>query len=34
MVLIVIDTQTHTQRTVLVPVKADHGTPGSARILA
>ena len=34
MVLSVIDTQAHTQRMVMVPVKAGHLTPGPARILA
>jgi hypothetical protein len=34
MVLIVIDTQAHTQRTLMVPVKAGYHTPGPAQILA
>ncbi len=33
MVLIVIDTQTDSQRTAMVPVKAGYLTSGSARIL-
>ncbi len=34
MVLIVIDTQTHTQRTVMMPATAGYLTPGPARVLA
>jgi hypothetical protein len=34
MVLVVIDTQTHTRRTFVVPVKAGHASPEPARIIA
>ncbi len=34
MVLIVIDTQAHTQRTVMVPVKTGHPSAVPARIIA
>ena len=34
MVLIVIDTKAHTQRTVLVPVKAGHAPAEPAQVIA